>query len=163
MNRFPIKRAESGFTLVELTVVIAVLGMLMSIALPNLNSTQAAARDAARRADLTSYRIALERYFNLNASFPVGTDDSFRDVSGPDSNGIFAPSSPLISAGFMPGVVRDPLNAAVSGTSYYYRYLSDDRGLNYVLYARLESGSSAWWLLHADGTILAAAAEPSSP
>jgi prepilin-type N-terminal cleavage/methylation domain-containing protein len=163
MKRYSIKRPQSGFTLVELTVVIAVLGMLMSIALPNLNSTQASARDAQRRADLTSYRIALERYFNLNASYPIGSDEDYRDTSGPSGIGIFAASSPLIAAGFMPAVVRDPVNAAVSGTALYYRYLSDDRGLNYVLYARLESGSNTWWLMHANGTSEGSSNEPSIP
>ena len=50
----------SGFTLLELLVVISLIGLLTAIAAVNFQSTNQRARDGKRQADLEQMRTALE-------------------------------------------------------------------------------------------------------
>ncbi len=61
LNRF--YKAVSGFTLIELLIVIAIILILISIALPNFLEAQVRARLTNTRACLQSYRTANEAYF----------------------------------------------------------------------------------------------------
>ena len=54
---------ESGFTLVELLVVIAVLGILTAIAVPAFLSQRAKAHDAAVRQDLRAAATAVNAFY----------------------------------------------------------------------------------------------------
>ena len=47
-----IKRSEGGFTLIELLIVIAIIGILAAIAIPQFNQYKARAYDTASKADL---------------------------------------------------------------------------------------------------------------
>ncbi len=58
-----------GFTLVELLIVIAVLGVLATIGIMTFPAAQKRARDTRRRSDLKQYQTALELYANRNNSF----------------------------------------------------------------------------------------------
>ncbi len=87
------RRARSGFTLVELLVVMAVIGLLVGLLLPAVQ----AAREAARRAkclnNLKQIGLALHNYHDARHVFPpayVGdsyTTGSAFGASYPDGNG----------------------------------------------------------------------------
>ena len=64
------KRTQSGFSLVELMVVISIIGMLASAALANFGDSRAAARDAKRIQDMNSLAVALQLYFNDHGHYP---------------------------------------------------------------------------------------------
>lgn len=61
-----------GFTLIELLIVIAIILILISIALPNFMEAQIRARLTSTRACLHAYRTANEAY---NADFRVYIPD----------------------------------------------------------------------------------------
>jgi prepilin-type N-terminal cleavage/methylation domain-containing protein len=156
------QNSQRGFTLIELMVVIAVMGILATIAVTNLSGAQASARDSQRKTDLASYNLALERYYAYHTNYPLGDySNNSTDVSGPASTGIFADSSALYAEGFMGQLVRDPSTQA--NPLYYYRYLSDNQGFRYVLYAKLEAGNSTWWIHHFSGITEGSSTEPTSP
>jgi prepilin-type N-terminal cleavage/methylation domain-containing protein len=68
------KRLRSGFTLVELIVVIATIGILATITVIGLTRYQADTRDAKRAASVSVISEALEKYYDENGEYPSCTD-----------------------------------------------------------------------------------------
>jgi type IV pilus assembly protein PilE len=64
-----VKKAGFGFTLIELMIAVAVIGILASIAYPSYNSYVLKSRRAAAQADLTELSQWLERQFTANYSY----------------------------------------------------------------------------------------------
>ena len=59
-------KKQSGFTLLELLIVIVIIGILALIIVPGLASGPKRARDAQRKSDLRAVKNALETYYNDN-------------------------------------------------------------------------------------------------
>ncbi len=60
-----------GFTLIELMVVIAIIGILAAIITVSLGSARAKGRDAKRISDIRTIQLALEEYYNDNGTYPI--------------------------------------------------------------------------------------------
>lgn len=69
MNMF--KNKNKGFTIIELIVVIAIVGVLGAIVSVNVNNYLKKARDARRKADISQIRTALELYYADNGKYPT--------------------------------------------------------------------------------------------
>lgn len=66
-------RPSRGFTLIELMVVIAIVGILASIAVPSYQESVRKARRGQAKADLAEAAQAMERYYTVNNTY-VGAD-----------------------------------------------------------------------------------------
>lgn len=64
-------KKQSGFTLIELMVVISIIGTLASVIIVSLESARSKARDSSRRAALNQIQLALELYRNDHGTFQV--------------------------------------------------------------------------------------------
>jgi len=62
--------SQSGFTLLELIVVLAVLGILAAIAMQQFNIYRNRANDTAMRADLKNAALAMESYYGEFLEYP---------------------------------------------------------------------------------------------
>ena len=68
------KRTTSGFTLVEIMIVVLIIALLASIAIPNLLRARLTAHDASAQAALKAISTAMETYLSLNTSYPADTN-----------------------------------------------------------------------------------------
>ncbi len=86
------KRAqgERGFTLIELIIVMTVIGLLASIAIPSYLNSVRKAREAVLREDLHTMRSAIDSYTVDKEQAPQTLDD-------------------LVQAGYLKAIPVDPV------------------------------------------------------
>ncbi len=120
-----------AFTLIELLIVIAVIGILVAVILPNLIGMRERARDTVRKNDITQLKKALRLYFDDFGAYPS------------DSGGLICcdPDPTSCAAGVCGS------NFVVNGTSYMksipegYTYDQLDSGYDFLLTIDLENAS----------------------
>ena len=70
---------QSGFTLLELLVVMTIIGILAAIAVPALRDSPKRAREATLRADLFTFRSVLDQYKGDKGNYPADLETLIRD------------------------------------------------------------------------------------
>lgn len=73
---FNLKSNRKGFTLIEILIVVAIIGILASIALVGLGGAREKARDSKRIAEIRQVQSALELYFTRCNIYPGDADCS---------------------------------------------------------------------------------------
>jgi general secretion pathway protein G len=63
--------SQSGFTLLELLVVMTIIGILAAIAVPALKDSPQRAREAALREDLFAMRSVIDQYHGDKGNYPA--------------------------------------------------------------------------------------------
>lgn len=120
---------KRGYTLIELLIVIAIIGILTAVLTTNLQAVRARARDARRKQDLNLVQQALRLYYNDAQSFPTTAQLTPRwgnSLTNAGGTITYAPLLPL-----------DPSDT--STTNITYTYVSN--GTTYTLSATLENAS----------------------
>jgi general secretion pathway protein G len=69
------KSRQCGFTLIELMIVMSIIGILVSIVVPNYQRHLIKAREAVLMEDLYQMRRAIDAYFADHISYPESLDD----------------------------------------------------------------------------------------
>lgn len=62
--------ADNGFTLIELLIVVAIIGILAAIAIPQFSAYRAKAYNAAATSDLKNGKTGLESYYTEQQYYP---------------------------------------------------------------------------------------------
>ncbi len=132
------KQQNNGFTLIELLVVVTIIGLLSTMVLVSLNTARIKARDVRRLADLRQVALALELYYDDNAS------TGYPGTSG--SNNWSAITSAL-EPDYISSVPVDPGNGS-------YEYWVDTDNQSHVLNATLEDSNSPALNGDLDGSVL---------
>jgi type IV pilus assembly protein PilA len=70
-----LRNNQSGFTLVELMVVVAIIGILATLAIPQYNKFQAKARQSEAKIALSGLSTAEETYRGENGSYTTAFND----------------------------------------------------------------------------------------
>ena len=132
-------RGQSGFTIVELLIVIVVIGILAAITMVAFNSVQVKARDSNRIAKIESISKAIELYYAANGRYPAIQDGNGRETtcgSQTESWGHCDRNQTLATL-LSPYMTIDPtsLSDATQG-AYYYHYTSQSSD-NYQTYGMM--------------------------
>ena len=101
---------ERGFTLIELIVVIAIVGILTTLAVANVASSIKRARDSERINSLKQLQTALELYYQDHGSYPsTGTLPPFKQWRSGRSGGFWIPE---LTAKYIKEMPLDPKNGS---------------------------------------------------
>lgn len=147
-------KRSSGFTLVELMVVITIIAILSVVGVTVFSGVQKSARDAKRRADLDAIRLALEQYKTTNNTYPAACQlfsvwdatDWALPVGGAPGGNLY---TGLIGGGFMKDLPSDPVNKETPPGNFLadnapadlgYLYCSD--GTTFILGTNLETDTT---------------------
>jgi prepilin-type N-terminal cleavage/methylation domain-containing protein len=136
--KFSIQRNfRAGFTIVELLVVLAIAGFILSIIFVSITGARARGRDARRAEDIKQIQNMLDIYHVNRRQYPVcavGVINGSSDCL----------SQALIGEGIINSVAVDPLNGGngtcLDGGSHIYCYESDNPEV-YTLHYNLETDS----------------------
>lgn len=145
-----VRNKQSGFTIVELLIVIVVIAILAAVTIMAFTGLQKRARDTDRLADVQAINKALLQYHALYGTYPDETPTSASSTElSTDTPGTFLEE--LKNKGLMQEVPIDPTNDATYNYTYYFytpgwgaNGCDNARGGYYVLQVnRFESGASA--------------------
>jgi type II secretion system protein G len=121
------RRSHQGFTLIEVMIVIAIIGILSTVVLTASNGARAKARDAQRFADLKSIEAALHLYLLNNRDLP---DETGVTASAGGWEVSFSPNFMEYLVPYLTTVPIDTLNAGPPSSmfnprpdgSFFYNY-----------------------------------------
>lgn len=143
---------KKAFTLLELLIVIAIIGVLASIVIASLNSARVKTRDTVRKQDMVTIYKMLSLYYDKYGYLPITSTYGGADAGGWDfsSQGTFL--NFLVTGGVATKVPVDPINndpAHFTSGTYAYNYYCYNNGSasqdQLALGYRLENGSGTIW------------------
>ena len=100
-----LKKNQSGFTIIELLIVIVVIGILAGLVLTTFNGIQQKARDTERETDIKAVHAQVEAFWAQKGHYPSLTDMNDRAAAGFVATNL---------KGLDAGAFKDPKGASVN-------------------------------------------------
>jgi general secretion pathway protein G len=111
-ERTDLRRSTRGFTLIEIMVVVAILGILAALVVPKIMGRPDEARIVAARQDIAAIKQALNLYRLDNARYPT-TEQGLQAL-------VERPAAGPIPGNWKPGGYLERLPSDPWGTPYQY-------------------------------------------
>lgn len=143
MSRLKNKECEKGFTVVELLIVAAFIGVLLAIAIPNLFKARIASNEANARKALQTLRDAEAQYFeqdlndDLIRNYTASILDSNESLRCPKSSGTCTEYDALVDSTFADAVASGAIaQCNDSKAGYCIRFAQDVNGTDPLVLQR---------------------------
>ena len=144
------RHVHSGFTILEILIVIAALGLLVTLGAISINGARARMRDAQRMSDVSVLRSALSQMWFEKATYPVST--------GVNLNAAGTNTETLTSEGFTTAAAAQQpvyLERVPTGpnANEYYRYKGTSNGYSIRFQTERDTalGKANVYFLHSTG------------
>jgi len=151
------KRGQRGFTLIELLIVVAILGVLAAVVIPNVQRFIGAGETEAQETDLSTIQTAVVAMMVDNqvselSAVTVATNkmDEFPDTTTPDPLRVAWAAQG--ATGLLPGYLLygNQVIVDVNGDGIYLS--TDGEGFKLVNYVGVPQ-TAYWYTMTADGTV----------
>lgn len=159
-------KASKGFTIIEMIIVIAVIGILTGIGLVHYQNIRELARDARRKSDASYIRLALALYNDDYGSYPIPKISSPAgpvDSTTSEEGTIFSKTENPLYPDYMSGAFVDSVN---DSENYYVYDTRKNDHRDYVFCIHLESKKSeaqSWVAFYASGGVVNIPSCPNLP
>ena len=120
------KKIQSGFTLIELMIVVAIIGILAAIAIPQYQNYVARAQASEALSLASGAKVAIAEYANTNGSYPDGVtseacttdcNSAFGLEAATSISGKFVASVTVSEAGVVTALFGPAAHAKLAGGS----------------------------------------------
>ena len=101
------RKRQQGFTLLELIIVIAMVGILATLALPAFRESPLRAKEAVLKTNLRSMRDVINQHFADKGNYPASLEE-------------------LVDAGYLRDIPRDPFTGANDTWEVEYEEFEED-------------------------------------
>lgn len=151
-------KIKSGFTIVEVIIVISIIAILSTVTVAGVGQIRAKGRDAKRKTGMQKVKMGVENFYTQYKFYPnpgvnkddnTGIDDTeygFRCSPENDQQimGFMSVNKCLSYMGFSDLVDKVP-KATISKPEFNWRYVVDNYIDKYEISAVLETGGSAMY------------------